>query len=155
MWGLLLSVINIPSESPLVKTNFSPCKSQLEIVYRLGLGAHVHFSSLRWDLVCHEPVHALCILPQSEWVHMCIHPTVSGRVLSVSYIPSGSYNLPTYSSQSPQSPEGRGVMKTSHLGLSAPKSFTLHTAKLWISVLVQGQISWKKQTAKAYSERHR
>ena len=30
--------------------------------------------------------------------------------------------------------EGRGLIKTFYLGLSAPKSHSLHTVQLWVSV---------------------
>lgn len=48
--SIVKCVINTPNEIPLVKTNIFLCECQLEIVYRLGLRAHVHFPSQVWSL---------------------------------------------------------------------------------------------------------
>lgn len=54
-----------PSEACIEKTIFFSSGYQLEIVYRLGMGAHVHFPFYSRTLSAHE----LYKLPQSLWVH--------------------------------------------------------------------------------------
>lgn len=101
----------------------------------LVVGAPVPFPSQLWDPPWLEPVQALCMLP-SLWVHMCTSPDLSGRhcfhgaidpfwLLTI-FLPS----LPHRS----LSLEGRGLMKTLHVGLCAPKPLTLYTP--WNSVFV-------------------
>lgn len=37
-------------------------------------------------------------------------------------------------------PEGRGLMETSQLGLSSPKSHSLYSVQLWVSLYVSPQL---------------
>lgn len=52
---------------------------QLEIASRSGMKIRSTSSSQCWNLTWLELIQALCILPQSLWVHMSISPDVSGR----------------------------------------------------------------------------
>ena len=72
-------MINIPTETPLDKTNFSfASRWQLQIPF-LGIRAQVHFPfsmlgpHLTWT--CVGP----CLLPVHLWVNMCIGPAESQR----------------------------------------------------------------------------
>lgn len=79
-WGPFLSVVNVPSDSPLKKTKFSFAqRSQLEIDSLLGMGIHVHFPlsklgpqsqalKILSDLFCSmNPKHAVQWM-QSFWM---------------------------------------------------------------------------------------
>lgn len=69
-WGLLLSVVCIPSEMLLEKMNFSFVSGQLEVALGLGLKDYVHFP---FSVLGAQPglVKALCVQPVSgsSYVH--------------------------------------------------------------------------------------
>ena len=65
-YGAYPYVVNIPSDTPLEKTNLpfaSGC--QLETASGLGMETPAHFPSHLWEPVCLGPVQTLCILLQS------------------------------------------------------------------------------------------
>ena len=62
---------------------------------------------------------------------MCGSPVAVRKPSLVSSIPYGSF-------ASSLSPEGRDLMETSHLGLSVPRSLTLHKVQLQGEASVQG-----------------
>jgi hypothetical protein len=71
-------------------------------------------------------MQALCMLPQSLWVHTCIDPIHSqGFAFILPSIPSGCYTVS--GSSSAEFPEAReDLMETSHLGLCVSRSFRLY-----------------------------
>lgn len=58
------------------------------------------------------------------------HVNLEGLVFLVSSIPTGSYAPSTTSSTSFPSPGERGLVELSCLGVSVPRSLTLHSAYL-------------------------
>lgn len=79
-WGLSLSMVNIPSETMLVKINFSfTSKRQLQIASWLGMEGMSTSQFQHWDCIWIEPVQVSCLLPQAPRVHMCISSDVSRR----------------------------------------------------------------------------
>jgi hypothetical protein len=82
-WGLPWSVIDLPNNIPLKKTNF-PISSRYQLQMASWLGVELVSTSPShcWYFVWLGPVQFLCVLPQSLWVPICISPAVFGRFLS-------------------------------------------------------------------------
>lgn len=87
----------------------------------LGMGACVHFSQC-WDSIWCRTHQDLCVLPQTLWVCLCLE----GLAFCPPSILALNLLLPPLLKNS-LSTEWRDMMETSHLGLSAPRSFTLCT----------------------------
>lgn len=114
-WSLPGHVVDISSVTPLKKTDFpSPGSYHLQSASWLGVDSVSTSPSRSWDLIWFEPVEALCVLLQSLGVHMSISPGVSGRCCSRE--PSATLRM------DPRSLEGRGLVKTSRVGPSAPST---------------------------------
>lgn len=79
---------------------------------------------------------SVCVLSWSLGVPTCIRPIVVGKLFPGHYPPPlalVTFLLPL--PNRPLSPEKGGLIKTSHLGLSALKSVTLCTIQVRISVI--------------------
>lgn len=123
LWAQCLpwSVADIPNDAPLGKSDFPfPSIYQLQTLSWLGVGCISASPSHCWGFVLFEPMQVLCVLSQSL-SSMCLSIIVSKRcVLGVIYqvfehpFPHRSLNL-----------DGKGLIKTSHLILSAPQFLTL------------------------------
>lgn len=124
-WHLSRTVANIHTDTPLEKTDFPfASRCRLQIVSWLGVGPHIHFP-------------LLVLGPHLSWTCADLAHAATGSVSS--YVPqhlvSGSYcfffgifyHLWLLQPFRLFHLEGRGSMKTSHLGLRAPKSLTLWT----------------------------
>lgn len=124
LFSLLLRLDHIPSETPLEKKLLFANIYQLEIISKLNVGACVHVPSEHWDL-CRP-----CACCRSLWKSLCalLLPCLECLVSLVSSISSGSCSLSTASSIG--FPDGRDLMKLSHLVLSVPNFVTLGT---WFS----------------------
>ena len=109
----------------LGENQFFSCE-KLEIASGLGVWACVY--SQHWNPVRPRPVQTLYMLPQSLWASLCIWPAV------VSFIPSGFSNISTSATTVPWALREKDVMETSHLGPSVPRSLTLPTVQLWVSI---------------------
>lgn len=74
-------------------------------------------------------------VPVSSFVHLSCYvwkaffPQCSPSPLALTTFPSPLQ-------QGSLRAEGRGLMKTSHLGLNAPKSSILHIVKLWVLLII-------------------
>jgi hypothetical protein len=71
-----------------------------------------------WDPFWLKPVQALCMLPQSLRVHMCISLVVSGRQFSWCLPFPLALSLSLLLLRSSLNPNRRGLMKTSYLELN-------------------------------------
>lgn len=80
-WGLPLSTVYTPSETPLKKTNFSLGNYQLEIAFWLRMDTCAHLPSQSWDPIWLGSMWALCMLLESlcSYVHQthCIRKMYS------------------------------------------------------------------------------
>lgn len=137
--GLGLRVGCYPSEPPVRNTNCSFASGcQWETDLGLCMGSCVHFFQPEDPVWCRH-MQALCVIPQSHWVH-------------VSSIPSGSSVCSGFSTESSPSPEGRDFTVTFFLFcfvllLRVEYFKVLHflcIAWLWVSVFVH--ICWRRQS---------
>lgn len=133
VWGLPWSAGSILIETPLEKTNFSLPVS-IKVASLLGVGAHVDFplSVLRppsaWTCT------ALCVLPQSPWILMCICPVVSCSLailgcLGVSMGPL--WPITQLDVTSSQSGKLHLLMRDVQLGLCLPHYLVSPFRSLW------------------------
>lgn len=117
-WVLPLSVICILSENMLERNNYFVSGYQLEITSELELGVCVHISQ-HWDLICHRPEWALCmLLPQSLWVLLCL----KDRISLVFFIPYESYSI--------FSPSSTGLPKWWEEGFDGDIPFSFECSKV-------------------------
>lgn len=105
------------------------------------------FTSLSWfwDFVWFEPMQVLWILSQSLWVHVFISPMASGKMLLPwsHRPPLTPVVFPAYLLHRFLSLERKGLIKTTDLGLRAPKSLTL-CKFFWLCISVLNAIYYKK-----------
>lgn len=129
-WGLSLSVVCVPRETPLEKMNFSFVSSyQLEIASRLGMVVFANFPSQYWNPICPRPVHALCTMSPPLWVHTCIVLLCPEGLVSLMSFPTLVLSIIL-----PPAPQGSLIPEGKDLRLSVPRPLTL--CILWVSVLV-------------------
>lgn len=135
-WG----VVDIPSDCPLRNTEFHfpaaiSCKQHLG----WGQGKFVSTSpSQCWDLVCLKPLQVLRMLAHSEFVcvsSLCVWKIVTLKKHSHHFwlLQSFCFLLSHYRFPSL---EGRCLMRTSHLGLTDPRSPNLCTLSSCVDLLV-------------------
>lgn len=121
----------VPSVAPLEKTDFPLSISfQLQVASWLGVGPYIHSPFLYWNfcvvsIVC---TGLMCSITISVSLHMYQFCYVWKVVFPWHHPPSIALIifLPPLCHRS-LTLEGRGLIKTSHLGLSAPNSLTLCT----------------------------
>lgn len=123
---------------------FSVRSYQFEIASGLQWGTWVHFMpSWHWDSIWLEPVQVPCrsrACCRSLCVHMCVSPVVFSRLHFLGVFQSHwllIFFLPPFLKSS-LSPEGRGLMKRSHLGMNAPRSFIPSTLSLYLFPSIAG-----------------
>lgn len=98
--------------------------------FRVRDGGPVYFPRHHWDPIGLRTVQALCMLPQTLWVHMCISPVVCrkhcffGCLLLLLVLTVFPPSLP----QSSLSSRGRDLIERSHLELcnSTPLILSAH-----------------------------
>lgn len=116
-WSLAFRVVGFPLRRTGIHSWIVINWTQLG----LGTGACVHFSQC-WDSIWCRPNQALCMLPQTLWVCLCLEVLAScpPSILALNLL------LPPLL-QNSLSTEWRDMTETCHLGLSAPRPFTLCT----------------------------
>lgn len=134
--GLQRRVFETPSGTSLGEKN--PLCQQVLIINSYLVW--VYFMSISlfqcWDFVLFVPMQVLCLLPQPLWVQMYNSPVGFGRQFPQIHLPSLALTIfYILSHRSPSFGQG-SRKKIPHLGPSAPKSLTLHTVQLCISVLL-------------------
>lgn len=136
--GPAVSVVYIPTQTPLEKTN-------------LSFASGCHLEAVSWFL----EVGGVCSCPGldagslSAW--SCVDPPHAAMVSMSSYMyqscciwkfpwchlsPLALLIFPLPLLHSSLSLEERGLMKSSHLGLRVPRTVTLHVVQLWVSAFV-------------------
>lgn len=112
------------------RLNFSfSSRYQLHIASWLGMGLYVHLTFLMLG-PCLSWTYADLVHAATVWINMCISPAVSSNTVSLeSSITSDSYNLSSLLHWS------LSLMKAFCLGLSSPKTVTLHILTVSVSCL--------------------
>lgn len=115
-----------PRETSLQETKFSFASCFL-LETASGIGMGYVFISFGSGTPSNRLIQALCRLPRSLYVHMCVHYVdLEGHVSWVSSIPSVLIFLLPPLLQGFLSPDGRDGMETSCLWLSVPSALTLY-----------------------------
>lgn len=111
-WNLGHSVASVHMDALSEKTDPPPCQwSSSANKFLIGVEVHVCFLSQHRDPIWLEPVQVLHMMAHFLWSHMCISHIVSGRHCFL----RGIHSLLALSLSS----QGKGMMKTFHLGLRA------------------------------------
>lgn len=112
------------------RLNFSfSSRYQLHIASWLGMDLYVHLTFLMLG-PCLSWTYADLVHAATVWINMCISPAVSSNTVSLeSSITSDSYNLSSLLHWS------LSLMKAFCLGLSSPKTVTLHILTVSVSCL--------------------
>ena len=86
--------------------------------------------SQHWNRIWHQPMQVLCMLPQSPWVYMCVHPKVFRRSCSL----SNSHCLGCLLSLQVPEPYGEEFQRDIELTLSSIRSLSLCTLTSFESI---------------------
>lgn len=124
LWSILISVVNIPNETPLEKPIFFFAISCGES-FLVRDGIYVYFTLSGLGLTCAGPMQADTVSVSVCVCQSCVLETLSSWYL----LPTLSLKIYlAFLLKAPWTLHG-GLMKTFHLGLSVPKTLTLSSCE--------------------------